>query len=200
MKRKFADRPGWKRVPQKRFYAEYLHSPEFTGFVTAFLMDVITEPLVVEFKDQQFCIVDKGFTWLQYFPVDAHYVATAMFDAEDEIVQWYIDICKQWGLDKRWIPWYDDLYLDIAIAPSGETWVLDADELDAALQEGKISQAEYEFAWRETSRLVTEIERGEFKLLEMSKIHLSMLKYQENGHLNGDTGRQASALDEEDSA
>ncbi len=123
-----------------------------------------------------------------------------MFDAEDEIVQWYIDICKQWGLDKRWIPWYDDLYLDIAIAPSGETWVLDADELDAALQEGKISQAEYEFAWRETSRLVTEIERGEFKLLEMSKIHLSMLKYQENGHLNGDTGRQASALDEEDSA
>jgi predicted RNA-binding protein associated with RNAse of E/G family len=59
-----------------------------------------------------------------------------------------------------------------------QSWKRRKSRLLAALREGKISQAEYELAWRETSRLVAEIERGEFKLLEMSKTHLSMLKYQ----------------------
>jgi hypothetical protein len=58
-----------------------------------------------------------------------------------------------------------------------QSWKRRKSRLLAALQEGKISQAEYEFAWRETSRLVTEIERGEFKLLKVSKTHLSMIRY-----------------------
>jgi uncharacterized protein len=175
LKRKLADRLTWRRILQRRFGVQYVETEEFVGYVTLLCMDVVREPLWLELVDQRICVVDNDFTWLQQFPTSAHHAITTNFDAEGRVIAWYIDICKQHGVTAEGTPWYDDLYLDLGIFPSGQINVLDADELDDALQRGLISQADHDLAWRETKRLLQEIEQGTFSVLTLGTQHRELL-------------------------
>ncbi len=175
MKRKFADRPDWRRVTRRRFATTYLETPEFTGHLALLRIDEVSEPLWIEMVHFRYRIADRGFSWLQHFPADAPHTLTTMFDDRRRVVQWYIDICRGHGLDERGRLWFDDLYLDIAALPSGEAYLLDEDELEAARREGKVSRADYDFARREADRLLAAIERGELPLLRLAEAHLRAL-------------------------
>ena len=65
------------------------------------------------------CIVDDGYMWLQHFPKGQNCTVTTMFDADGEVIQWYIDICNEIGTENN-VPWWDDLFLDIIVLPTGE--------------------------------------------------------------------------------
>ncbi len=150
-----------------------LATPEFTGYRTLLLMDVVSAPFWAHESVDRCCIADTGFAWLQHFPDGARHTLTTLFDPQSRVVQWYIDICARHGIDDRGVTWYDDLYLDIVVSPSGRRWLLDADELDAALEGGLVSRAEYDAAHGEARQLMGAIERGAWPLLELSVAHLS---------------------------
>lgn len=171
MKRRSADRGGWTRVTQHRFHAMRLDSPEFTGYRTLFMLDAVSTPLWAKGGAERCRIADSGFAWLQHFPAGAHYTLTTMFDAGGRVVQWYVDICARHDVDDRGIPWFDDLYLDIVVSPCGAYWLLDADELDDALQGGVISGAEYDLAHAEARRIMDAIARKSWPLLDLSVAH-----------------------------
>jgi len=95
-----------------------------------------------------------------------------MVDATGVVVQWYIDICASHGVDADGIPWFEDLYLDIVVLPSREAMLLDADELDAALVEGKITETQYHLAWEEVRSLLLGIANGTMPLLDLTVQHL----------------------------
>jgi len=175
LKRKFADRSGWGRILKRRFAMQYIDTEEFTGYVTLLYMDEVERPLWLEFPDERICVVDNGFTWLQQFPLGTNYTVTTIFDAHGKIAEWYVDICKQHGVTEAGIPWYDDLYLDVTTFPSGHIRVLDAEELDEALQQGVISQADHELAWREAKRIVQEVKQKKFRLLQLGEKHRELL-------------------------
>ncbi len=175
VKRKRSDRPEWRRVTRRRFCVECLDSEDFSGYVTLLCIDEAREPLWILVGDSQLCVADSGFSWLQHFPASTCYTVTTMFDSTGRVVQWYIDVCKQHGIDESGIPWYDDLYLDIAMLPSGETKLLDADELDRALREGSVSGEDHDLAWREATRLIADIQRGSLKLLRLGTEHRDRL-------------------------
>jgi predicted RNA-binding protein associated with RNAse of E/G family len=103
-----------------------------------------------------------------------------MFDADSRVVQWYIDISRQNGLDQRSIPWWDDLYLDVVVFTSGEVMLLDEDELEQARQDGEIDQADYELARAEAERLLTAITANQFPLLQLSQTHRGLLLAKSN--------------------
>lgn len=176
MRTRFADRADWQRVLAKRFIVRRIDSSRYHGYATLLRFDEIAEPLDVVFAQQQVRIIDRGYTWLQHFPDGAHYVLLAAFDAQGELVQWYIDVVGGMGIDERGIPWYYDLYLDIVIAPTGETLLLDVDELDEALERKEVSQDEYNFAWREANTLLTALEEDMFPLLWLSEMHREELE------------------------
>ena len=90
-------------------------------------------------------------------------------------MQWYIDICLQHGVDESNTPWLDDLYLDVVVSPSLEVELLDADELGQAWEAGEISKAEFDLAWREADKLMTQIARRRLKLLELGETHRQWL-------------------------
>ena len=54
-----------------------------------------------------------------------------MFNEKVTIIQWYIDICIQNGVENG-RPFWDDLYLDLIVLPYGEMIQKDADELEEA--------------------------------------------------------------------
>lgn len=175
MRARFADRFDWRLVLEKRFVVQRIDTPEYHGYVTLLHIDEIREPLYVLFEGQKVLIADRGYDWLQHFPDGAHYALLTAFDAQGELVQWYIDVVGCMGLDERGIPWYEDLYLDIVISPEGKALLLDVGELDEALRSDEVTGTTYNFVWREASTLLNALEANQFPLFWLGDIHRELL-------------------------
>ena len=169
MYRQLADRAlGWSLVTERRFSACRIDSDNFRGWRSALYLAVVREPLWVEFRGEPCCVCDNGHLWVQYFPDGTHHTVTCMFDRDDALIQWYIDICAAWGVSDEGMPWFDDLYLDIVVTPEGGVELLDADELEWALASGDISLEDYQRAQDEARMVLGDIEDGRFALIELS--------------------------------
>ena len=142
-RRKIAHHPDWKRIKASRLAVLDLDEKYFHGMAALLYIDAVMEPLTVKYDGHPLCILDKGYSWLRHFPQGSQYILTTTFSPDGQILQWYIDLCQSHGVTDEGIPWWDDLYLDIAILPSGQLFVLDADELDEALDKGEISSREH---------------------------------------------------------
>lgn len=137
----------------------------------------VTSPLDVEYNDETIRIADAGYAWVQQFPSDAHHAVTSMFDATGQLVQTYVDICLRTGVEDGRIYW-EDLFLDLIVLPSGEVLLVDTDELEAALEQGIISEAEYALAWSEAKRLQKQLQDGTFPLVAHVEVMKERLELQ----------------------
>lgn len=168
MKRKFGDRANWRRISRRRFACRYVESDSFTGYITLYTIYNLKEPLWKHYGTHTYRIADKGYSWLQYFPKNSHYIVTAMFDEHQEIIQWYIDTCKTQGVTEQGVPWFDDLYLDIVVLRNGEVFLLDEDELEEALTRGVITQDDYMLATTTAREVLHDIKAHKFPYFLMS--------------------------------
>jgi uncharacterized protein len=180
LKRRDGRRGGWKRVSERSYSQCWLDSKEFTGHLTLLEMVKVTENLTVRYEKEEVCIASDGFSWLQHFPKDQYYTVTTMMDDKGEIIQWYIDICHEIGIEEG-IPWMDDLFLDIVILPAGNVYLLDEDELEDALKSCIITEEMYNLAKRQASELMDLIQAGKFPLLNLAKKHAEFVKGRKNG-------------------
>jgi predicted RNA-binding protein associated with RNAse of E/G family len=174
LKRKFGNRTEWKRVLKRKYSQTYLDTEEFKGYITLLNTIKVTEPLSVRYGEKNVCIVDNGYMWLQQFPLEKNHSVTTMFDANGDIVQWYIDICLCNGIEND-IPWMDDLFLDIVLLPTGEIIEKDADEIEAALSKGIIDKSLYDLAWNEMNNIKNQISTDSFDLIRLSNNHKEIL-------------------------
>ena len=167
MKKKFGDRRGWKRVLTKRYGMTSVKREGFEGDITLVEMKEVGEPLWKSYGERRVCLVDNGYQWLQHFPSHGAYTLTTMFNGEGEIVQWYIDICRGTGQEDG-VPWMNDLYLDLVVLPTGEREILDADELDDAMESGIIDKDVYDQAWIVLKKIEDAVILGQFSLLKQA--------------------------------
>lgn len=179
LKRKYGNRSDWKRILERRYAQKYLESCDFTGYVTLLHTLKVTQPLFDSYGEKKLCIVDEGYMWLQQFPLKEKHSVTTMYDKCGNVVQWYIDICLENGMEDG-IPYMDDLYLDIVVLPSGEVIEKDADELERAFLTGVIDKTLYDMAWEEAVRLIWQIDTKKFGLLDLSKTHKELLSNEIN--------------------
>ncbi|MBK3496476.1 DUF402 domain-containing protein [Viridibacillus sp. YIM B01967] len=175
IKRRYGDRSDWGRVLQRKYAQSYIDSKEFKGYLSLLSVEKVSDPLWITYNEQRICIVDDGYMWLQQFPQNKNHTVTTMFDSEGNIVQWYIDVCLECGIEKG-IPWVDDLFLDIVLLPSGEIIHKDIDEIEEALTDGTINQEMYDLAWKEFNHVTELIKKGDFKLIQLSIEHKENLK------------------------
>lgn len=174
LKRKFGNRSDWKRILERRYAQKYLESGDFTGNVTLLHTLKVTEPLFVSYGEKKLCIVDDGYMWLQQFPLKEKHSVTTMYDKCGNVLQWYIDICLENGMENG-IPYMDDLYLDIVVLPSGEVIEKDADELEQAFFTGVIDKTLYDMAWDEAERLSSQLNDKGIGLMKLSNAHKELL-------------------------
>jgi uncharacterized protein len=83
---------------------------------------------------------------LSHFPDGARHAVTTKIDDGGRVIHWYVDVCRAHGLGADGVPWWDDLYLDVVVRPTGEALLLDEDELELALAAGYVTRAEYDLA------------------------------------------------------
>lgn len=140
MKRKYADRRGWRRIIRSRTSSKLFMWPSFHGEAVLLTFDEIRAPLSVVYDGNRTKTVDRQFSWLQLFSErHPHFVLTAMFDAEKRLVQCYFDIVGGKGRDPDGVLWFDDLYLDIILFPNQKLYLVDEDELDDATDAGIVT-------------------------------------------------------------
>lgn len=173
---KRADRPGWPRLRAQRFICQRIADGRVNGYATLLQMLEVAEPLWVMHHEQRICIADNGYSWLQLFPEGTNYTHTTMFDADGQPVQEYIDLVAEQGIGEDGIPWYDDLYLDIAWIPDGTPILLDQEELDAAHAIDAVTDEQFEMARGETARLLVAVALGDYTLPEVTRACYSALK------------------------
>lgn len=175
LKRKHADRSDWKRVTRRIYRQGYIEFKDFTGYIALLSVLEVSAPLFVDVNGQRICIVDNGYDWLQQIPDHGSHALTTIFDRSGRIVQWYIDICLRTGVDERNVPWFDDLFLDVVLLPSGDLTIKDATELEEARLAGEVGITEYEQAWAEANRIVTAIKSNRFRLIHLAAAHRKTL-------------------------
>lgn len=166
MKRKHANRLDWHRVIKKDFVSRFFDEEGFKGYITLIRIHKVTEPLIRKIADQEICLVDEGYYWMQHFPEEANYCVTTMLNKKKEIVQWYFDVTKSNGISEEGIPYWEDLYLDVIVFPNGDFYIKDEDELEEALNSNHITETEYILAKNIAENLVREIEAKQHTILK----------------------------------
>lgn len=177
MKRKFSDRANWRRIIRRSYTCLAIETKEFHGLLTFYHIHDLRDALYKEYQDRRLCLADKGYLWMQHYPKGEHYVVTTMFDEQGKVIQWYIDICKNQGLTEQKVPWFDDLYLDIVVLPTGEVYLMDEDELEEAFKTGDVSSKDVIMAKKTANKLLSLIKNGKFRFFTMSMRHKRL--YQE---------------------
>lgn len=175
MKRTFADRPNWTRVLEKRFKLTYLEEKNFKGYVSIIHIHRVKQPLVIEVSGKDLQLADNGFIWIQHFPENSNYALTTMINEKQEVVQWYFDICGGNKINSSGMPYYDDLYLDVVLVPTGEILLLDEDELEQALKDKDITKEQYELAHLEAKKLIQDIQKNKEILPLDTKYYLERM-------------------------
>ncbi|MEG1254587.1 DUF402 domain-containing protein [Clostridium sp.] len=176
MKRRYADKSDWRRVLDREFKLKYIDNEELKGYISIIYMKEVREPLVIQTLGQDYCIADKNYSWLQYFPNDKNFVVTVMINEKGEVIQWYFDISEEYQLTDNGIPFYDDLFLDLVVLTTGEVIVLDENELDEALEEREISKEQHEVASSQCRSLEAWIKANNDKLNYLTKKYYDYMK------------------------
>jgi hypothetical protein len=176
MERRFVNRPNWTRILERRFKLSYVENDDFAGYISALYMDKVREPLVKEVAGQSLCIVDNRYIFLQHLPNNEHYSLTTMYDASGELVQWYFDITRQNGVDKEGMPFFDDLYLDVVVLPTGQINLLDELELEEALKTKDITQSEYDMAYEMANKIINGIGKDVAALRDFTDKYLEYMQ------------------------
>lgn len=121
-----------KNKPEQRFHCELLHRE--SGY--AVLRYVSTGAgLIADMS------IAPGSTTVAHYWQDRPYVAWRMFDRNKRLLGTLFHICANVCIREDFLS-YDDLLLDIWIAPDGKMRTLDEDELQACIAEFRISEAE----------------------------------------------------------
>ena len=170
MKRKTGNRAGWPRIVKQQYTQQIIESDEFKGYVTLIKFDEVLHPLWSKFTDKPICLVENGSYMLQHYPFDCGYALTTFISPTKEITQWYFDIIDHVGT-MNGIPYFDDLYLDLIVVPTGKTIEKDIDEVEEALVKGDITKEQYDKAWDTFEKLKRDVEAGNLALLRVTKQH-----------------------------
>lgn len=113
-------------------------------------------------------VIDNGYYILELLPKNEMYSMRVFFNEKKEIIEYYFDISLKNDIDDDTkIPFYDDAYMDITLTKN-EIEILDEDELDAAHNQGTISDTEYKKIKYATKELYDEVSNKTNKYINMN--------------------------------
>ena len=176
--RKDIRRAHWRRVTRRAFACADFEAPGLSGEVALLRMDEVREPLLVQDGKAGTCIADTGFFWLQVAPRARHWWLTAAIRPDGGIVQYYFDITLENDIRPGGQSSFLDLFLDVVLSPGGDVYILDRDELAAALSAGEISPAQYALALREAEALARALPAREGELAAFCRTWFARLREQ----------------------
>ena len=128
----------------------------------------IDKKYITKHLENNVCLLDIGYYIIEYIPFDEKYVLRIFMNEKKEILQYYIDIIKENGIEND-SPFYYDLYLDITIDVLSDNRITlwDEAELIEAVKSKDISEEDYIMAHNTRDNLLNQIKNNENKYINI---------------------------------
>ena len=175
LKKKFVTNPNnMKIVKDGSFKIKSFDNTDFVGDIALIKFNKMNKPYMVE--NLKLCMANNNYKWLEIYDYNKKYRLTAMYNENNEIIEWYFDIARKIGKDNG-MPYEDDLYLDVVVTPTGDIILLDEDELKKAFDRFEVNESDYDMAYNEAKKLIELLEDNKDKLRVFTDKYLNeMLK------------------------
>ena len=106
---------------------------------------------------------------VEIIPKNEKYAMRVFLNDKKEVIEYYIDIIKESGLDAEYnIPYFIDLYLDITVLYNDKINIIDEDELLDAYNTNIITKEEYEKVHQVKDKLIEEIKNKTNKYMNLN--------------------------------
>ena len=171
LKKRYADKYVSKRASKVNYKIVSIKTEEFTGDIVYYEFIKVNEKITYPSG----CVLDDRYKWLEFYNYNSKVKLTAIYNNNDEIVEWYFDIAREIGKENG-IPYEDDLYLDVVFEANGNILLLDEDELKAALNRLEISKEDYDMAYKEANNLIDNLKGNKGKIEKFTNMYLNEFK------------------------
>ena len=179
MRKKYIDKVYMREVLDKEWYLE--KDEKLNGYIALKYIKEISKPLSAFSNGKKYIGLDKGYSILEYVPLDRKYNCRIFFDKLNRPLCFYFDINNGSGIENN-IPWYDDLYLDVTmecptITETGYYIRLDDEsELKMAKNEGQIDEDSYNNAYKVAEKLMQELREQNNDIVNRCQFDLFRIK------------------------
>lgn len=171
LKKRYADRYVGYRVKKLEQKVIFANDDYFTGDIYFYNFIEVEDKIVIPNGK---CIMDDNYKWLEFYNYDSKIKLTAIYDENNQIIEWYFDIAREIGKENG-VPYEDDLYLDVVVTPTGDIILLDEDELKEALNRREVTNLEYENAYKEAEQLMNRLKDNKDKLKEYTEKYINQM-------------------------
>lgn len=171
LKKRFVDRYVGRKANKSKQKVISVKEKYFTGDIYFYEFIEVEDKIVIPNGK---CIMDNNYKWLEFYEYNSKVKLTAIYDENNEIIEWYFDIAREIGKEKD-VPYEDDLYLDVVVTPTGKIILLDEEELKDALNRMEITNIEYENAYKEANQLIDKLSNRKEKLQEFTDKYLKLM-------------------------
>lgn len=154
MKKRYIDCKQATWLSKHRYDIRY--DQEKKAYISQILIEEIPFEIPVDYKGSNQKLLDVGYHCILLLPDDENWAMSAVYDDQKRIVEWYIDITKEHGIDGE-RPYFLDLYLDIAMDPNKNITLLDEDELQEAYDSKIITKQDYDLAYKTRNQVLSTV-------------------------------------------
>lgn len=158
LKKRFVTNPNdMEIVDNGSFKIKSFNNSDFVGDIALIKFNKMNKPYMIE--NINLCMANDNYKWLEFYDYNKKYMLTAMYNENNEIIEWYFDIARKIGKEKG-MPYEDDLYLDVVVTPKGDIKLLDEDELKDAFDRFEVNKSDYEKAYNEAKQLMNRLQNN----------------------------------------
>lgn len=156
MIKKYLDGSNLDWIKKANCKTIYLEN-KYKGYLAVVNIEKVYYKLYVDYDDSNKCLIDDGYTCISFLPTDEYWCCSVIYNKENQIVEWYFDITYKNKKELEDAPYFNDMYLDIAVSPNFKISILDEDEILDALNNNLITKKEYDIAYETCDHLIKEI-------------------------------------------
>lgn len=153
-----------------------INKEDFKGDIYLNVFKKVLDPYLL---NNGICIQDNNYKWLEFYDYNSKVRLTAIYNQNNEIIEWYFDIARSIGKEND-IPYEDDFYLDVVLTPKGNVILLDEDEFKEAFEKNEMTKEEYEEGYKIAYELMERLEGNVDKVLKFTNKYLKEMNAIEN--------------------
>lgn len=172
LKKRFADTiKNYSGIDKIEQSIKYFEDEYFKGDVFLDSFVKVNRPKILP---KGLTFLDTDYKWLEFYNYSKRIKLTAVYDNNNEIVEWYFDIAREIAKENG-IPYEDDMYLDVVLTPEGEVILLDEDEFEDGYNRLEFTKEEYDEAYKIRDELANKIEGNAEGLKKFTDKYLNLM-------------------------
>lgn len=105
MRKKYIDGTNRKFCEQTSSRVMHIDG-RFNGYISLVKIEKVKQKVIVEFENTTICLFNDGYKSVVFLPDNENWCIEAIYDNEENIVEWYFDMTKLNSIDENHKPFF----------------------------------------------------------------------------------------------